>query len=135
VLESIADDPLVITSWLRMFFRYYHNWSTGRFGEDREAPARGGRAAGEKVMAGFLRLLDLLLRRFRKPVGRAAGRLVPLSRVADPAMELLLDVIERPYLFLLKRLEPALSRLGKRFARFIELADPSIFDDRGRRNA
>jgi hypothetical protein len=50
-------------------------------------------------------------------------------------MELLLDVIERPYLFLLKKLEPALSRLGKRFARFIELADPSIFDDRGRGNA
>jgi electron transfer flavoprotein-quinone oxidoreductase len=135
VLESIADDPLVITSWLRMFFRYYHNWSNDRFGEDRQTPGCGRRAAGEKVMAGFLRLLDLLLRRFRKPVGRTAGRLLPLSRVADPAMELLLDVIERPYLFLLKKLEPALSRLGKRFARFIELADPSIFDDRGRRNA
>lgn len=47
-LRSIQDDPMVITSWLRMFPRYFRNWARGSF----DPPLRQEPVAGEERPAG-----------------------------------------------------------------------------------
>jgi flavin-dependent dehydrogenase len=130
VLQSIGDDPRIVTSWLRMFLRYYRNWSMGRFEEGGHAGMRARRTTAENLLAGCLGLLDLVLDRFRGPIARTARLLVPLSGALNPVVEFMLPVIEPPYLYLVKKLEPLSGRLGKRFAQFVERADPGIFEDR-----
>jgi len=71
-----------------------------------------------------------VLERFRRPLGWIARVLVPLSGVLNPAVELLLPVIEPPYLFLVRVSEPLAGRLGKRFTRLVERADPGILENR-----
>ena len=130
VLQSIGDDPRIVTSWLKMFMRYYQNWSQGRFEESRHVAEQVRRTAAESLLANCLGLLDLVLERFRRPLGWIARVLVPLSGVLNPAVELLLPVIEPPYLFLVRISEPLAGRLGKRFTRLVERADPGIFENR-----
>jgi hypothetical protein len=130
VLQSIGDDPRIVTSWLKMFMRYYQNWSQGLFEENPHVAEQVRRTAAESLLANCLGLLDLVLDRFRRPLGWIARMLVPLSGVLNPAVELLLPVVEPPYLFLVRISEPLAGRLGKRFTRLVERADPGILENR-----
>lgn len=134
VLGSLAGDPHVLTSWLRMFFRYYQNWSRGRFGEERREEQHVPRSFGEKSLATFISILDLALGGLRGPISRSARRLLPFCGALNPLMERILPAVGPLYLFITRRLEPLTVPLGKWFAGFIERADPGIFEDREKKH-
>ncbi len=129
VLGGIAEDPSVITAWIRMYLRYYYNWANSRFGGP-DAPAaavEGAPTLGHRALAKGLAALDRLIDRFSGGISRAAKAALPLAPAANPVMKALLPLLEPPYLFLMRTLDPVLDPLSRRFARFVASADPAAF--------
>jgi flavin-dependent dehydrogenase len=129
ILDSIAEEPGILTSWIRMFFRYYNNWHHQRFDGRTEAESEPvARTRGERVFKGITGALDRGLKRFGGPVKTVARFLAPASAAANPVMKVLLPVIEPLYLWLLKVTEAPAGRLSDRLVRFVADAHPSLFE-------
>jgi flavin-dependent dehydrogenase len=130
MLDSIAEDPSIITSWVRMYCRYYYNWAHERFDGESGGAERGGRrrTKGERRFKRRTEALDRFLERHEASVKKLAGLLAPASAVANPVMKLLLPLLEPVYRFLIMLLEPLTDRLSKKLVAFVENADPEIFD-------
>ncbi|MBC7230639.1 MAG: NAD(P)/FAD-dependent oxidoreductase [Actinobacteria bacterium] len=131
ILQAIREDPMIITSWLRMFPRYYYNWLYERYdysggrGEPARDHSREPRVAQAVLRAGF-KLMDSALALGAPLVKAAAGLLEPVARFANPAMKVLLPGIEalmRGW----KKVEPALAPLSDRMIDFVGRADPAVF--------
>ncbi len=137
ILRSLQEDPEILASWIRMFFRYFYNWLYERYdySEGKPAPDRGKMTEPKAAQAAFralLRGLDLVLRAAGPLVRTAARIMEPLASLANPAMRLLLPAVEALVRGLV-RLEPVTAPLSEKVVDFIRRADPSIFDPpRGR---
>ncbi len=133
LLLSLVKNPRVITSWIRMFFRYYYNWHHGHFDDDRIRTVPGKsypirKAANGKAFAVLMRALDILLFVFDPLVRMVALVAIPLSWLANPLARVSLPVLEPIYARLLGATEDASDRLSKRLVAFTVGADPSVFD-------
>jgi flavin-dependent dehydrogenase len=131
ILDSISKEPAIITSWIRMFFRYFYNWRHGRFDGEADtgvASAIRVRTRGQKLFGGTLGLLDRALERFGPLVSMAAAFLAPASVAANPLMKMLLPLLEPVYLALCRLTEPVTDPLSKKLVDFVAGADPTLFD-------
>jgi flavin-dependent dehydrogenase len=128
-LAAVAKDPRIITAWLRMFLRYYHNWHHNRFdySDVRGAPPTGKRAAGERTLAAILRSADLLLWIFDPMVRLCALLLLPAAWLANPLARLSLPAIEPIYLKLVRLSRAPAERLSARMVALTAGADRSLF--------
>lgn len=135
VMDSISEEPTIITGWIRMFFRYYYNWRNDRF-DGRGAMSSGApppvRRPAQKAFKGTLDAIERLLELASPLVSGAAAFLAPVSVLANPVMKALLPVVEPFYLRAIKKMEPVTDRLGDRLCEFVAGADPSIFDPKRR---
>ncbi|MBK5093446.1 MAG: NAD(P)/FAD-dependent oxidoreductase [Actinobacteria bacterium] len=130
ILDSIAEDPSIIASWVLMYCRYYYNWAHERF------DGRGGRAegspaaqtAGQRAFRKTYEITDRVLERLDAPIKRLASLLAHLSPAANPMMKTLLPLIEPVYCFLIRFLEPLTDPLSRKLVEFVENADPAIFN-------
>jgi flavin-dependent dehydrogenase len=132
ILRQIKDNPTVITAWIRMYFRYYYNWVYERYdySEGKPPPGREGLTKPRAAQAAFrlsLGLTDFLLNALAPLIKGAAGPLEPLSGLANPAMKLLLPLIEALVKGMV-RMEPLTAPLTERIVDFVRRADPEIFD-------
>ncbi|MBN2224315.1 MAG: NAD(P)/FAD-dependent oxidoreductase [Deltaproteobacteria bacterium] len=132
LLISVVKDPRVITSWIAMFFRYYHNWHHNRFeygNEKNKAPETGEKKNGgkQRVFTVLLRSIDLLLLFFGPIVRLLALLLVPLAWLANSSLRLALPLIEPLYIKVTKMAGPTAGRLSERLIAFTVNSDPSIF--------
>lgn len=132
ILRSLQENPAVLSSWIRMYFRYFYNWLHERYdySEGKPAPDRAG--VREPVVAQFifkagLRGLDTFLRAGGPLIRAAAHLLEPLSILANPVMKALLPLVEALVRGMV-RLEPLLQPVSDRVIDFIRRADPSTFD-------
>ncbi len=132
ILTSIKNNPVVITRWIRMFFRYYYNWHHERYDN---YPRKGHAdrinknfSIGEKLFWTTNRTMDFLLKLFGPIIKVFAFLLIPLSGIVNPLMKTFLPILEPLYRGLLKLLNPITNPLSKKMVSFVVQADPSIFD-------
>jgi len=132
ILISLAREPRIITRWIRMFFRYYHNWHHNRFDysaqNERVIPSSRRKLKDRRnaftLLTGSLNLLLIIC----DPLVRlAAIILYPLAWSANLFFRISLPLIEPVYTSLLKATEKGSDRLSGRLVAFTVNADPSIF--------
>lgn len=130
ILDSIAEDPSIITSWILMFCRYYYNWTHQRFdgtnGQAEGVPRR--RTNGQRRFRKRLETINRVLERHGAPIKRLASLLAPVSVAANPVMKVLLPLLEPVYAFLIRIMEPLTDPLSRKLVAFVGNADPTIFD-------
>ncbi len=132
ILRAVADDPAIVTSWIKMFFRYYYNWVYERYdysggkGEPVRDRACEPRVA-QSVFRGALGAADAALKLFSPLLRIAARRLEPLSRLANPAMKAALPAVEA-LLRAAAGMERLTAPISDRMVDFVRRADPGIFD-------
>jgi flavin-dependent dehydrogenase len=137
ILRSLQEDPTIITSWIRMFFRYFFNWTYERYdysggkGEPPRDAAREPRTA-QTLFRGALRACDGVLGMLSPALRATTGLLMPLCRFANPVMKTALPLLEA-FMRGMVKLEPVLSPLSGRIVDFVRRADPGTFDPPGRR--
>lgn len=135
ILRTLQKDPTIIASWIRMFFRYYYNWLYQRydFSEGKPAPEPKGAEEprfAQAIFKVFMKGLDLGLR-LTGPLVRATARVLePLSGLANPAMKMMLPLVEALIKGMVK-LEPVMEPLSEKIIDFIRRADPAVFDPPG----
>jgi electron transfer flavoprotein-quinone oxidoreductase len=136
ILRAIRDDPKVITAWIRMFLRYYYNWLYERYdysggkGEPPHDRAREPKAA-QAVLRGGLQFMDSALGLAAPLVKAMAGLLTPAAEIANPAMKLLLPVVEA-LLRGWKKVEPAAAPISDKMIDLVGRADPAVFASPGK---
>jgi hypothetical protein len=131
VLRFIKDDPTVITKWARMFFRYHYNWIYERYdySEGKPPPDREGMVEPKFGQAAFglvFGLADSGLGLLAPLVKFTAGALEPLSVIANPAMKLLLPLLEALVKGMIK-IEPLTAPLADKLVDFVGRAHPDTF--------
>lgn len=134
LLISIAKEPRTVTRWIRMFFRYYHNWHHNRFDYSAEKgnAVPSPRSVPRDRRNAFTLLtdfLDLLLIVTDPLVRLAAIALYPFAWSANLFFRIFLPLIEPVYASLLKATEKGADRLSERAIAFTVSADPSIFNN------
>jgi flavin-dependent dehydrogenase len=136
VLLALQEDPTIITSWVRMFFRYYFNWLYERYDYSggNEAPPRDLASeprAAQAVFRGTLGALDAALRLLSPAVKASTGVLQPLCRFANPVMKAALPLVEALVKGLVK-MEAFTAPLSDRVVGFVRRSDPATFDPPGK---
>ncbi|MEW6554222.1 MAG: NAD(P)/FAD-dependent oxidoreductase [Actinomycetota bacterium] len=136
VLRALAEDPTVITAWIRMFFRYYFNWIYERYDYSggKELPPRDPSSqprVAQAVFRGVLAAADAVLRPLAPLVRAGVGLAEPLCRFANPAMKAVLPLLEAA-LRGMERLEGFTGPASDRIVDFVRRADPATFDPPGR---
>ncbi len=132
ILRVLADDPTVLTAWIRMYFRYYFNWLYERYDYSggREAPPRDAASeprVAQAVFRGALGAADKALSLLAPLIKPAAGLLEPLCRFANPAMKVALPLLEALMRGLVK-VEAFTAPMSERLVDFVRRADPAVFD-------
>lgn len=136
ILLALKDDPTILTAWIRMFFRYYFNWTYERYDYSggREAPPRDAASEPRVAQAAFrgaLRAADAALVLLKPAVRAAAGLAQPLCRFANPAMKTALPLVEALVRGMV-RMEPLTAPMSERVVDFARRADPDVFAPPGR---
>jgi len=78
----------------------------------------------------ILRLMDTLLRALKKKRKLFSFILLPFSNSLNNFMIKTLPIIEPGYLFILKIFDPILNRLSKKILKFVENANPIVFQNK-----
>lgn len=134
ILISLAREPRIVTRWIRMFCRYYHNWHHNRFdysvekGKGVPSPRRipKDRRNAFTLLTGSL---DILLIICDPLVRLAAIVLYPLAWSANLFFRIFLPIIEPVYTLLLKVTKKSTDSLSGKAIAFTVGADPSIFEN------
>ncbi len=132
ILRFIREDPMIIDSWIRMFFRYYYNWVYERYDQRDFADRKGVNSAMKGTFSSFLfksfiRGFAITLRFFSPFIRFAARVLEPVCVVANPLMGLLLPFF-KGFLNFWAKLEPLTSRISDVSVELIKWSDPRIFE-------
>jgi flavin-dependent dehydrogenase len=123
ILEWLRKDPTVITKWVRMFLRYYHNWENE--GSSREnlpgQPKKRGTLditlALFDALGKLLSPLTLVVVWLLEPLTVAVN---PLTKALHPLIELILSASIK--------MEPVFRPLTRWISNRVKQADPTIFD-------
>jgi len=133
LLSYVYKDPTIITKWIKMFFRYFQNWLFETYdhpGEKKikKIPSKKLRKMERRFMR-FLILIDTFLKALKKIRKVFSFILVPFSNSLNNFMIKALPIIEPVYLFILKIFNPILNRLSKKILKFVENANPIVFQN------
>ncbi|MFX0149084.1 MAG: NAD(P)/FAD-dependent oxidoreductase [Candidatus Hodarchaeota archaeon] len=133
LLSYVNKDPTVITKWIKMFFRYFQNWfyEIYDYSGKREIKTIHSKKLRkmERRFIQFLNLMDTLLRSLKKKRKILSFFLVPLSNSLNNFMAKVLPIIEPVYLYIIRLFASLLNRLGKKIIKFVEYANPIIFQN------
>ncbi|MGC9325774.1 MAG: NAD(P)/FAD-dependent oxidoreductase [Desulfomonilia bacterium] len=130
--SHIIQNPLIIMKWRKMFYRYYYNWHHERFDysgsvsagtpktlEERRHDERFRMRfrAGQACILAFVPLVWIL-----------AVLSFPLAKALNPAMKILLPVIEPLYSGILRLCAPLSERASRRKVEGLVKTDPTLFE-------
>lgn len=131
LLFYVNDDPIIITKWIKMFFRYYQNWFYDSYDYSKKRKLREVNSKKLRKMeikfTRYLRLMDTLLISLRKRRKMLSVILIPFTNSLNTFLKKILPIFEPFYLFTLKVLNPISNRLNNKILKFVEYANPSIF--------
>jgi electron transfer flavoprotein-quinone oxidoreductase len=132
ILRTLAEDPTILTAWIRMFFRYYFNWIYERYDYSggKGEPIRDGVTEpriAQAVFRGALGAADAALWLVSPAVRAAAGLLEPLCRFANPVMKATLPALEALVRGMVK-MEAFTGPVSEKIVDFVRRADPRVFD-------
>ncbi|MFX0004347.1 MAG: NAD(P)/FAD-dependent oxidoreductase [Candidatus Hodarchaeota archaeon] len=133
LLEYVKNDPTIITKWIKMFFRYYQNWFYERYDysiirEVTEIKSKKLKRM-EKKFARYLRIMDSLLKSLKKKQRFLSVMIIPLSNSLNNLMKKILPIFEPIYSIFLRLLMPISNRLSIKILKFVEHANPIIFQN------
>ena len=131
LLSYVNKDPTIITKWIKMYFRYYQNWIYESY--DYSTKGKFGVISSKKLkkmelkFTRYLRLVDTLLMSLKKKKKLISVIIIPISNCLNNLMKKMLPIFEPFYSFNLKLLEPISNHLSRKIIKFVENANPSIF--------
>jgi hypothetical protein len=131
ICRHIIMNPLIIMKWRKMFFRYYYNWHHKRFDYSESPPISAKDLEGQKGDAGFrtcFRSGQVFIMIFIPLFWIQAILLYPLTKALNPAMKILLPVIEPLYTGILRLFAPLSAWLSRRKVERLVRTDPSVFE-------
>ncbi|MFX1557352.1 MAG: NAD(P)/FAD-dependent oxidoreductase [Promethearchaeota archaeon] len=131
LLEYVKKEPLILSKWIKMYFRYYQNWLHENYDySEKVFPKQESikRPKFKQCLFSFsifslnsiVKLLYRIERLYR-------WLLYPFSRSANTFMKNLLKIIEPIYILLIKLIEPWANNISKKIIKFVDKADPTIF--------
>jgi flavin-dependent dehydrogenase len=131
LLSYVNDDPSIITKWVKMYFRYFQNWLYETYDHSGQVQIKKMSSRKLKKMerrfTGILRLLDALLLSLKKRRKMLSLLLLPVSNSSNNLMLKILPILEPIYIFSMKLLTPILNRISTKVLKFVEYANPVIF--------
>jgi flavin-dependent dehydrogenase len=131
LLSYVNNDPTIITKWIKMYFRYYQNWIYERY--DYSTKGKFGLISSKKLkkmelkFIRYIRLINTLLMSLKKKKKLISVIIIPISNCSNNLMKKILPIFEPIYSFGLKLLDPISSRLSRKVLKFVECANPAIF--------
>jgi len=131
LIDYLSKDPLILSKWIKMYFRYYQNWLHENYDysekklSNKESVKRP--RFKQNLFSFSLISLNSILRLLYKVKRFYRWFLFPFSRSANTFMKNLLKIIEPVYLFLIKLIEPWADKISKKLIRFVDKAEPAIF--------
>ena len=131
ICRHIIRDPFVIMKWRKMFYRYYYNWHHARFDYSQSPASSGKEYTGRKEDERFricFRSWQVFMMILIPLFWLLAILSLPLSKTLNPAMKLLLPVIEPLYAGILRLVAPLSERLSRRKVDRVTRTDPSLFE-------
>jgi hypothetical protein len=136
LLSYVNNDPVIITKWIKMFFRYYQNWIYENYDYSGKRVIRTNSSKKlRKVEMKFLRymgILETILRSLSKKKKLLTIIVIPLSKSLNTIMRKALPVVEPIYLIILRLLNPILNRFSRNILKFVKYANPIIFQNQKR---
>ena len=137
LLKALRQDPRVLTSWVRMFFRYYRYWHyTGTDGvtdPGDEAPHLWDRSAGEFIFVFLMWWSDLLLLVFWPFLWLLSYLLVPFVIAMKATAGFFVSLFEPLYVRLLRWLDTNAVGMTETLIRFTANARAATFAAKKRR--
>ena len=131
-LSSVNDDPLIISKWIRMFFRYYQNWlyEIYDYSENRKNLKLTTKKLKkmEQRFQYMLKLADTLFQSLHKRKKLFSYLISPLSHSINKFMKSALPLIEPVYSLFLKLFQPIFNQYSEKIIKFVNYADPRIFN-------
>jgi hypothetical protein len=131
ICRHIIRNPLIIMKWRKMFFRYYYNWHHKRFDYSEAPPISAEYFEGQKGDAGVrscFRSGQVFIMIFTPLIWILAILLYPLTKALNPAMKILLPLIEPLYTGILRLFAPLSGWLSRRKVERLVRTDPSVFE-------
>ena len=131
ILLHIIRNPLILIRWRKMFFRYYYNWHHERFDYPASSVCEEKRHAerpGDVWFRTCFRIGQALIMLFIPLIWTAALMSLPFAGAFNPAMKLLLPVIEPVYAGILRLCAPLSALLSQRMVDRVVRADSSLFE-------
>jgi len=129
--RHIIANPMIIMQWMKMFFRYYYNWHHARFDYSAFPASAGKEFAGSKADKRFracFRLGQVFLMLCLPFIWILAILSFPLAEILNPAMKMLLPVIEPLYARILKLFAPISAQLSRSMVERVIRTDPKLFE-------
>ncbi|MFW9936599.1 MAG: hypothetical protein ACFFD5_03065, partial [Candidatus Thorarchaeota archaeon] len=131
LLEYVKKEPLILSKWIKMYFRYYQNWLHENYDYSEKIFPKQELIKRPKFkqwlfsfsifsLNSIVKLLYRIKRLYR-------WLLYPFSRSANTFMKNLLNIIEPIYVLLIKLIEPWANNISKKIIKFVDKADPTIF--------
>jgi len=138
-LKALRRDPRVMTSWVRMFFRYYRHWhhtfsdNAADPGDRQRHPA--DRTTGEYIFIFLMWWTDLLLFVFWPFLWLMSYLLVPLVNAMKWTAGFFVALYEPLWVRLLRWLDTGAEKMTKSLTRFAVNAHPDTFGAKRRRES
>ncbi len=131
LFSYVNNDPKTITKWIKMFFRYYQNWvyESYDYASKRELRTISSKKLRKMEMkfTHYLKLIDTLLISLRKRRKMLSIILLPFTNSLNTLLKRILPIFEPIYSITLKLLNPISNQLNNKMLKYVEYANPSIF--------
>jgi hypothetical protein len=136
LVSALKKDPGIITSWIKMSFRYYQNWlyesfdySTSR--SFKRLLSQKNQRTKERKFLRWLRFIDIGINGLIK-MGRILKFLVyPLVNSINTFLKRFLPLFEPFYSIFLKLIAPITDKMSADLIEFVNTANPTIFYSHG----
>jgi flavin-dependent dehydrogenase len=131
LLSNLKEDPKLLTKWIKMYFRYYQNWLHESFDYSKKKIIHKKSSKllrkKEKKFLGYLRLIDSILISLSKHQKLISILLIPLSNSLNNILKKKLPLLEPIYSIFLRLMNPLSIKFSKKLLKFVEYANPTIF--------
>lgn len=136
-LLALRQDPRVLTSWVRMFFRYYRHWHHAYSGDSppgEDAPRHKERSVGEYIFLFLMWWCDLLLTVFWPFLWLMSYLLMPFAVVMKAVAGFFVGLYEPLYVRMLRWLDKKAVGMSEALTRFAANARAETFTAKKRRD-
>lgn len=124
-LKYLSKDPLILSKWIKMYFRYFQNWIYESYdNQNAQFPEHFRKGTKFNLIISIINVFSKLIQATKR---LWMWFLRPFSRSANEFMKNMLKIIEPFYLLLIKLIEPWTERMSKWLIEAIKNAEPSQF--------